>query len=68
MRRGCSYHGLALNVNLDLEPFGRINPCGYEGLVVTSMAALLPGAVPEEDAVGEALLAALAQELGEAPA
>ena len=68
VRRGCSYHGLALNVNLDLEPFGRINPCGYEGLVVTSMAALLPGAVPEEDAVGEALLAALAQELGEAPA
>ena len=68
VRRGCSYHGLALNVNLDLEPFGRINPCGYEGLAVTSMAALLPGAVPEEDAVGEALLAALAQELGEAPA
>lgn len=68
VRRGCSYHGLALNVNLDLEPFGRINPCGYEGLAVTSMAALLPGAVPEEDAVGEALLAALAQELGEAHA
>jgi lipoyl(octanoyl) transferase len=68
VRRGCSYHGLALNVNLDLEPFGRINPCGYEGLAVTSMAALLPGEAPDEDAVGEALLAALAAELGEAPA
>jgi lipoyl(octanoyl) transferase len=68
VRRGCSYHGLALNVNLDLEPFGRINPCGYEGLAVTSMAALLPGEAPDEDAVGEALLATLAAELGEAPA
>ena len=41
VRRGCSYHGLALNVDMDLEPFGRINPCGYEGLQVTSMARLL---------------------------
>ncbi len=39
IRRGCSYHGLALNVDMDLEPFGRINPCGYEGLQVTSMAS-----------------------------
>ncbi|MEQ8264769.1 lipoyl(octanoyl) transferase LipB [Pseudohaliea sp.] len=63
VRRGCSYHGLALNVNLDLEPFGRINPCGYEGLVVTSMAELLPGQALDEDAVGEALLSALDGEL-----
>ena len=68
VRRGCSYHGLALNVNLDLEPFGRINPCGYEGLAVTSMAARLPGDEPDEDAVGEALLTALAAELWDAPA
>ena len=32
IRRGASYHGLALNVKLDLEPFRRINPCGYAGL------------------------------------
>jgi len=63
VRRGCSYHGLALNVNLDLEPFARINPCGYEGLAVTSMAAELPGRPPEEAAVGEALLGALDGEL-----
>ncbi len=63
VRRGCSYHGLALNVNLDLEPFGRINPCGYEGLAVTSMAALLPAALLDEAAVGEALLIALEDEL-----
>lgn len=40
VRRGCSYHGLALNVNMDLEPFARINPCGYRGLEVTQMADL----------------------------
>ena len=38
--RGCSYHGLALNVDLDLEPFARIDPCGYPGLESTSLAAL----------------------------
>ena len=37
VRRGCSFHGLSLNVDMDLEPFSRIDPCGYEGLVVTSM-------------------------------
>jgi lipoyl(octanoyl) transferase len=41
IRKGSSYHGLALNVDMDLEPFSRINPCGYEGLQVTSMAELL---------------------------
>ena len=35
IRHGCSYHGLALNVDMDLTPFGFINPCGYEGLAVT---------------------------------
>lgn len=56
VRRGCSYHGLALNVDMDLEPFQRINPCGYEGLRVTSMASLLGEACPDLEAVGEALL------------
>jgi lipoyl(octanoyl) transferase len=40
IRRGASYHGLALNVNMDLEPFQRINPCGYAGLQMTQLAAL----------------------------
>jgi lipoyl(octanoyl) transferase len=34
VRKGCSFHGLALNVDMDLEPFSRINPCGYQGLEV----------------------------------
>jgi lipoyl(octanoyl) transferase len=40
IKRGCSYHGLALNVAMDLEPFKRINPCGYAGLEVTQVSEL----------------------------
>ena len=40
VRRQGSYHGLALNVNMDLAPFSRINPCGYAGLAMTQLAAL----------------------------
>lgn len=40
VRRGASYHGMALNVAVDLEPFLRINPCGYEGLEMTDLATL----------------------------
>jgi lipoyl(octanoyl) transferase len=40
VRRGASYHGMALNMDLDLEPFSRINPCGFSGLEVTDLAAL----------------------------
>jgi lipoyl(octanoyl) transferase len=63
VRRGCSYHGLALNVDMDLEPFGRINPCGYAGLRVTSMAALLPGAGLDMQTVGRRLLDVVAENL-----
>lgn len=45
VRRGCSFHGLAFNVDVDLEPFGRINPCGYEGLAVTRLADLAPASL-----------------------
>jgi lipoyl(octanoyl) transferase len=50
VRRGASFHGLALNVNLDLEPFDRINPCGYAGLEMTRLADL-GGARNVEEAV-----------------
>ena len=40
VRRGCSFHGLAFNVAMDLQPFQRINPCGYSGLAVTQMVDL----------------------------
>ncbi len=47
VRRGASYHGLALNVDMDLSPFDRINPCGYAGLRMTQVAAYGCRASPE---------------------
>ena len=42
VRHGCSYHGLSLNVDMDLTPFSHINPCGYEGLETTQLRELRP--------------------------
>lgn len=61
VRRGCSYHGLALNVDMDLEPFGRINPCGYPGLAVTQLRDL--GVTDTPATVGEKLLVQMAAKL-----
>lgn len=47
VRRGCAYHGVALNVAMDLSPFSRINPCGYAGLRTVDLAALGVEVVPE---------------------
>ena len=47
IRRGCSYHGMAFNIKMDLEPFSRINPCGFEGLGVTQLADLGGPADPD---------------------
>lgn len=51
--RGCSYHGLAMNVDLDMEPFSRINPCGFEHLPVTSLSEL--GIADSVESTGEKL-------------
>ena len=60
VRRGRSFHGLALNVDMDLAPFARINPCGHRGMAVTSMARCLGGSGGMDmDEVGERLLAQL---------
>ena len=64
VRRHCSYHGLALNVDLDLEPFSRINPCGYPGLAVTRLVDL--GVALSHDRLAEELAARLAARLGRA--
>ncbi|MSR14839.1 MAG: lipoyl(octanoyl) transferase LipB [Gammaproteobacteria bacterium] len=61
IRQGYSYHGVALNVAMDLEPFTRINPCGYPGLTVTSLAAL--GILVPLEQLGEALATALIDSL-----
>jgi lipoyl(octanoyl) transferase len=63
VRRGCSFHGLALNVAMDLSPFLRINPCGYQGLAMTQMASLLPNP-PSLASVQNQLVEQFAQKLG----
>jgi lipoyl(octanoyl) transferase len=62
IRRGRSYHGLALNVAMDLEPFARINPCGYAGLQMTQVSA--SGGPTDLRAVAEALAPHLLRTLG----
>ena len=62
VRRGCTFHGLAFNVAMDLSPYQRINPCGYQGLQVTDLAHC-GVSVPWQQA-GEALLHQLTHHLG----
>jgi lipoyl(octanoyl) transferase len=62
IRKGRSFHGLAFNVDMDLGPFSRINPCGFENLQVTSLAALV-GQVDMDEVEGR-LLRRLARALG----
>ena len=61
IRRGASFHGMALNVDVDLEPFTRINPCGFRGLEVTDLRRL--GAEHDLDRVRDALLPHLLRHL-----
>jgi len=65
IRRGRAYHGLALNVCNDLEPFSRINPCGFEGLAVTSIAQR--GGPSKLEAVQQEVLQQLLIELNAVP-
>lgn len=60
IRKGCSFHGLALNINMDMTPFLRINPCGYAGMAMTQASALGgPQSVAEAQAILVAELASL---------
>jgi len=62
VRRGMTYHGLALNIDNDLAPFSRINPCGFSGLAVTRTRDL--GIDAQLDELGDALASHLALRLG----
>lgn len=61
VKGGCTYHGLSLNVDMDLTPFAAINPCGYPGMAVTQLRDL--GIALAPDAAGEALLGELLRQL-----
>jgi lipoyl(octanoyl) transferase len=63
VRNGCSFHGLALNVDMDMAPFRRINPCGYAGLKMVQLREFLEKP-PSLDEVGSRLERALRERLG----
>ncbi len=62
LKNNCCYHGLSLNVDMDLSPFGAIDPCGYVGLEVTQTKDLNIAQTPQQ--IGEALLKRLKEKLG----
>ena len=62
VRRGCSFHGLALNVNMDMEPFSRINPCGYAGMAMCQVRDFQAGATVAD--LERRLVKELVQRLG----
>jgi len=62
IRKGRSFHGLSLNLDMDLEPFSRINPCGYSGLKVTQLTDLVN--VPDKIEVHRLLIQQLINQLG----
>ena len=51
VKNGCSYHGVSLNVDMDLAPFAGIDPCGYRGLAVTQVRAFAPALTPSRAAM-----------------
>ena len=64
VKHGCSLHGLAFNIDMDLTPFFGINPCGYQGLAVTQMLELAAVSVSDVEPV---LVANLSEQLGLQP-
>ncbi len=61
IRKGRSFHGLSFNIDMDLEPFQRINPCGLQGLEVTNLSALVDVNMHEAE---DRLIASLSKDLG----
>jgi len=66
VRRGCTFHGLAFNIAMDLSPFARINPCGFAGQPMTRLADIVDDPAGENDveAVGRLLARRLAEAIG----
>lgn len=64
IRKGSSFHGLALNINMDLSPFHQINPCGYAGLEMCQLADFIPTEKAQCDLIGPKLITHFTQFLG----
>jgi lipoyl(octanoyl) transferase len=65
IRRGCSFHGVSLNLEMDLEPFNRINPCGYQGLPITQLSEWITPPLRSE--IESTLIKLLLEQLGYNP-
>lgn len=63
IRRGCSFHGVGININMDLTPFQNINPCGYQGLAMTQLNDLLSADVPKPECVKRELVDLFTQKI-----
>lgn len=63
IRKGCSYHGVAINLDADLSPFAQINPCGYQGLQMVNLSSLIPSP-PSMSEASESFAVVLAEQLG----
>ncbi len=64
IRRGCSFHGVSINVAMDLEPFGWINPCGYENLSMTQLSQHIESSRIDKSTIKQQLTQLLVQQLG----
>lgn len=64
VRRGCSFHGLSLNIDMDLSVFQRINPCGHVGMAVTDVHSQAPGKAADSARIMDSLSRQLAKRLG----
>lgn len=64
VRRGCSFHGISLNAAMDLEPFLRINPCGYNGLQMTQLGDIVPDGSLDLQSLERRFAQCIAQNLG----
>lgn len=62
IRKGCSYHGLSLNVDMDIEPYSRINPCGYAGMEIIQLRDL--GVKQSLNQVSEGMLTHILRQFG----
>lgn len=65
IRRGCSFHGVSINIDMDLQPFQLINPCGYAGLQMAQLSELITSPLPDPQTIRHELTQAFAQLLGE---
>lgn len=64
VRRGCCFHGMSINIDMDLSPFALINPCGYKGMRVTQLSALITNRSIDYTAIEQSVIGLFSKNLG----